>query len=69
MCLRCSGHHRKLGTHISRVKSTSLDHWEETWMQLFEMIDNATINAYWEWKITDTQLAKIDMNNEIQMER
>lgn len=69
VCMRCSGHHRKMGTHISRVKSTSLDTWQNDWLQMFELIDNSTVNSFFEWKITDSQLTKIDMNNDIQMER
>ena len=27
LCLRCAALHRKLGTHISKVKSLSMDQW------------------------------------------
>lgn len=27
LCLRCASLHRKLGTHISKVKSLSMDKW------------------------------------------
>lgn len=27
LCIRCGGLHRRLGTHISRVKSVNLDSW------------------------------------------
>jgi len=29
VCAACSGHHRSFGTHISRVKSATLDSWTE----------------------------------------
>lgn len=29
VCIRCSGIHRNLGTHISKVKSVNLDKWTE----------------------------------------
>ncbi|ORX52358.1 Arf GTPase activating protein [Hesseltinella vesiculosa] len=27
LCVRCAGFHRKMGTHISRIKSISMDKW------------------------------------------
>lgn len=27
LCIRCAGLHRKMGTHISRVKSVTMDEW------------------------------------------
>ena len=35
VCIRCSGHHRSLGTHVSKVKSVNMDKWtpdEVRWM-------------------------------------
>lgn len=29
LCIRCGGIHRKMGTHVSKVKSVTLDRWEE----------------------------------------
>lgn len=50
-CIRCSGVHRSLGTHISKVKSADLDTW--TAEQVVNMIKwgNARANTYWEQKL------------------
>ncbi|KAJ3308445.1 hypothetical protein HDV04_001226 [Boothiomyces sp. JEL0838] len=37
LCIRCAGIHRKMGTHISKVKSTNLDSWQPEW---FENVTN-----------------------------
>jgi stromal membrane-associated protein len=32
VCIKCSGYHRELGTHITKVKSCDLDKWTEEQM-------------------------------------
>ena len=34
LCIRCSGIHRGMGTHISKVKSIDLDTWTPEQMQV-----------------------------------
>ena len=34
ICIRCSGIHRSMGTHISRVKSVDLDTWNTEQMEV-----------------------------------
>mmetsp|Transcript_14678 Transcript_14678/g.57598 ORF Transcript_14678/g.57598 Transcript_14678/m.57598 type:complete len:261 (+) Transcript_14678:141-923(+) len=45
ICLHCSGVHRSLGVHISRVKSCTLDHWTEEQVTFMRLHGNAAANA------------------------
>ncbi|WFD22112.1 ARF GAP with effector function(s) [Malassezia equina] len=48
LCIRCSGFHRSMGTHISRVKSIDLDIWTPEQMESIQKWGNKRANAYWE---------------------
>lgn len=47
ICLRCSGCHRGLGVHISRVRSVTLDTWTETDLDHMAIVGNQRANAEW----------------------
>ncbi|KAG6005092.1 hypothetical protein E4U21_000419 [Claviceps maximensis] len=51
VCIRCSGIHRGMGTHISRVKSVDLDSWTDEQLQSVLSWGNARANKYWEAKL------------------
>ncbi|KAK2745138.1 hypothetical protein FQN57_004045 [Myotisia sp. PD_48] len=51
VCIRCSGIHRGMGTHISRVKSVDLDTWTDEQTQSVLKWGNARANTYWEAKL------------------
>ncbi|PGH29332.1 stromal membrane-associated protein [[Emmonsia] crescens] len=51
VCIRCSGIHRGMGTHISRVKSVDLDTWTDEQLQSVLRWGNARANKYWEAKL------------------
>jgi len=51
VCMECSGTHRSLGTHISTVKSTTLDRWPEKWIATCSAIGNRSSNCYYEGRL------------------
>lgn len=53
ICIRCSGIHRSMGTHISRVKSVDLDAWTDEQVESMVRWGNAKCNAYWEAKLPE----------------
>ncbi|XP_040211372.1 arf-GAP with GTPase, ANK repeat and PH domain-containing protein 3-like isoform X2 [Rana temporaria] len=48
MCIECSGIHRNLGTHLSRVRSLDLDDWPVELTMVMMAIGNSLANSVWE---------------------
>ncbi|KAF4451187.1 hypothetical protein F53441_5797 [Fusarium austroafricanum] len=44
LCMRCAAIHRKLGTHISKVKSLSMDSWTNEQVDNMRKVGNVTSN-------------------------
>ncbi|CCE79922.1 Piso0_003014 [Millerozyma farinosa CBS 7064] len=51
ICIRCSGIHRSMGTHISKVKSVDLDAWTDEQIKQIVKWGNERCNIYWESKL------------------
>ncbi|ORY91311.1 putative GTPase activating protein for Arf-domain-containing protein [Syncephalastrum racemosum] len=53
ICIHCSGVHRSLGTHISKVKSVDLDRWTAEQIDSMARQGNAHANKYWEAQLDE----------------
>ncbi|KAK3835503.1 MAG: hypothetical protein J3R72DRAFT_451676 [Linnemannia gamsii] len=56
MCIRCSGVHRSMGTHISKVKSIDLDSWTAEQVENMIKWGNEKANKYWEARLPESSI-------------
>lgn len=68
ICIRCSGIHRSLGTHISRVKSVDLDSWTDEQTESMCSWGNKRANAYWESKLKPRSQNEVEMGGYIPLD-
>eukprot|EP01118_Nematostelium_gracile_P018487 TRINITY_DN8212_c0_g1_i2.p1 TRINITY_DN8212_c0_g1~~TRINITY_DN8212_c0_g1_i2.p1 ORF type:complete len:534 (+),score=139.48 TRINITY_DN8212_c0_g1_i2:101-1702(+) len=53
VCIECSGIHRSMGVHISKVRSFTLDKWEPDLLKMMLAIGNANANRIFEAEIPE----------------
>ncbi|KAL6045450.1 ARF GAP with effector function(s) [Balamuthia mandrillaris] len=54
ICINCAGIHRSLGTHITKVKSATLDKWTDEQIAIMQQMGNGKAKSIYEANIPNT---------------
>nr|XP_057935572.1 BAR_ACAPs and ArfGap_ACAP domain-containing protein [Doryrhamphus excisus] len=63
VCIECSGIHRSLGVHLSKVRSLTLDSWEAEQLKLLCVLGNDVVNEIYEARCSERGRLKPTMES------
>ncbi|OWF46700.1 arf-GAP with coiled-coil, ANK repeat and PH domain-containing protein 2-like isoform X2 [Mizuhopecten yessoensis] len=58
LCIECSGIHRSFGVHLSKVRSITLDAWEQEQMKVMVELGNDIVNRIYEASVDESIATK-----------
>ncbi|KAF1762164.1 hypothetical protein GCK72_010426 [Caenorhabditis remanei] len=64
ICIECSGIHRNLGSHISKVRGLELDQWPVEHLAVMQAIGNDKANEMWEYSLMNERKPTLDSSRE-----
>ncbi|KAK2580876.1 hypothetical protein KPH14_005948 [Odynerus spinipes] len=64
VCIECSGIHRNLGSHISKVRSLDLDDWSAGQLSVMLALGNDIANSIWEYCLNGKQKPNAESTRE-----
>lgn len=68
-CLECSGAHRRLGTHISFIRSVELDSLTENEVKALEVGGNSVVNSIFEGRLLSGRISHEENNISVSIQK
>ncbi len=66
LCIACSGVHRSMGVHVSKVRSLTLDAWEPEILKVMAELGNSIVNKIYEAQVHEIVAKRAHPNSDDQ---